>query len=72
TSEKTLYSSYNIGEFVRLLEPYGFFQVHRSHLVNLNRIVRYNREGMVTLEDDSSVPVSKRRRSEFLQQLTRI
>lgn len=70
--EKTLYSSYNIGEFVRLLEPYGFFQVHRSHLVNLNRIVKYNREGMVTLEDHSSAPVSKRRRSEFLQQLTRI
>ncbi|MBV6653380.1 MAG: response regulator transcription factor [Mameliella sp.] len=65
-------SSYNIGEFVRLLSPYGFFQVHRSHLINLNRIIRYNREGQVTMEDESTVPVSKRRRSEFLQKLPRL
>jgi two-component system LytT family response regulator len=72
TESRTLVSSYSIGEFVRLLEPYGFFQVHRSHLINLNRILRYNREGQVTLEDHSQVPVSKRRRAEFLQQLTRL
>jgi two-component system LytT family response regulator len=69
---RSLVSSYNIGEFVRLLEPYGFFQTHRSHLINLNRILRYNREGQVTMEDHSLVPVSKRRRGEFLQQLTRL
>lgn len=72
TGSKTLVSSYSIGEFVRLLDPYGFFQAHRSHLINLNRILRYNREGQVTMEDHSQVPVSKRRRGEFLQQLTRL
>lgn len=72
TESRTLISSYNIGEYVRLLEPYGFFQVHRSHLINLNRIQRYNREGQVLMEDHSQVPVSKRRRGEFLQQLTRL
>ncbi len=72
SQQRIIYSSYNIGEFVRLLEPYGFFQVHRSHLINLNRIQKYNREGIVIMEDESSVPVSKRRRSEFLRKLTRI
>ncbi|MEQ8703823.1 MAG: LytTR family DNA-binding domain-containing protein [Phaeodactylibacter sp.] len=69
---QTLVSSYNIGEFVRLLEPYGFFQVHRSHLINHNRILRYNRDGQVTMEDQSQVPVSKRRKGDFLQRLTRL
>jgi two-component system LytT family response regulator len=72
SNDTHLYSSYNIGEFIRLLEPYGFFPIHRSHLVNLNRITKYNRDGMVTMEDGSVAPVSKRRRTEFLKQLTRV
>lgn len=67
-----LISSYNIGEFVRLLSPYGFYQTHRSHLINLDRVLRYNRDGQVTMEDHSVVPVSKRRRNEFLQRLPRL
>ncbi|WP_170254470.1 LytR/AlgR family response regulator transcription factor [Phaeodactylibacter luteus] len=67
-----LLSAYPIGEFVRLLEPYGFFLAHRSHLVNLSHIVQYSREGYVIMEDGAKVPVSKRKRSEFLQRLTRL
>ncbi len=65
-------SSYNIGEFVRLLEPYGFFLVHKSHLINLAFISKYSKEGLVILEDGSSVPVSKRKRNNFLDHISRL
>ena len=67
-----LTSSYNIGEFVRLLQPYGFFQVHKSHLINLAFISKYHKEGTVILEDGARVPVSKRRRSDFLDHISRL
>ncbi len=59
-------SSYNLGEFRKLLEPFGFFSPHKSHLINLNRIKKYLKEGSVIMTDGSRVPVSRRRKSEFL------
>lgn len=70
--QQSIVSSYNLGEFVRLLEPYGFFSTHKSHLINLSQIQRYHKEGTVTLLDGDSVPVSKRKKAEFLQRLTRL
>lgn len=69
---KGLLSSYNIGEFRKLLEAYDFFMPHRSHLINLCHIERYDREGTVTMVDNSHVPVSRRKKQEFLDMLTRI
>ena len=69
---KNILSSYNIGEYIRLLEPYGFFATHKSHLINLDYIKKYQKDGNAYLEDGSAVPVSKRRRSQFLEQLTRL
>lgn len=59
-------SSYNLGEFIKLLEPLGFFSTHRSHLINLSYIKKFKREGAVQMLDDFNVPISRRRRSEFL------
>ncbi len=73
TSAKTnIISSYNIGEFKKLLEPYGFFSPHKSHLINLSLIKKYKREGTIILRDDSYVPVAKRKKSEFLKQIIRL
>jgi two-component system, LytTR family, response regulator len=67
TTEKTdLISSYNLGEFCRILEPHGFFSPHKSHLINMKYISKYNREGSIILFDGSHVPVSKRRKRDFL------
>lgn len=71
-SGKTLLSSYNIGEFRRLLENYNFFSCHKSHLINLLHIKKYMKEGTILMEDNSYVPVSKRRKTDFLKVLTRI
>ena len=70
--EKEILSSYNIGEFRKLLENYGFFSAHKSHLINMLHIKRYDREGTVSMIDGSNVPVSRRKKQEFLDLLTRL
>jgi two-component system LytT family response regulator len=72
TEKKDILSSYNIGEFRKLLEDYGFFAPHKSHLINLSHIKRYDKEGTVTMVDNSNVPVSRRKKQEFLDKLTRV
>lgn len=70
--KKSLFSSYNIGEYVKLLEAYNFFTTHKSHLINMNYIKKYHKEGSITMEDGSYVPIAKRRKKEFLDSLTRL
>lgn len=69
TTKTDIISSYNIGEFKKLLEPYGFFATHKSHLINLTFVKHYRREGTIILKDNSSVPVAKRRKGIFLKQV---
>lgn len=71
-TRSNLVSSYNIGEFRRLLEPFGFFSPHKSHLINMSCLVKYKREGTVILSDGSSIPVSKRRKKNFLDLLRHV
>jgi two-component system LytT family response regulator len=54
--------------FEAALKDLGFFRVHKSHLVNLDHIERYQKTtdgGILTLLDESSVPVSRNLRGEF-------
>ena len=69
---KDILSSYNIGEFRKLLEQYGFYAPHKSHLINMQHIQRYDKEGIVTMVDRSLVPISRRKKQEFMEQLTRL
>ena len=63
TATKTLKS------FCELLEPYQFFRVHQSHLINIEHLVRYvkGEGGYVVLSDGSMVNVSRANREKFLQ-----
>lgn len=67
---KEILSSYNIGEFVKLLADTTFFQTHRSHIINLAKISQYQKDGTIIMEDGSSVPLARRRKDEFLQLVT--
>ena len=67
TDKSDIISSYNIGKFINMLEPYSFFSPHKSHLINLTYVRKYYREGSLILTDGSRVPVSKRRKCKFLQ-----
>ncbi len=61
-----LLSSHNLGTFKKLLESSFFYLVHRSYIINLNYIVRYQSEGYVVMSDKKEIPVSKNLRDDFL------
>lgn len=72
TENKAILSSYNLGEFRKLLEAYHFYSPHKSHLISLNHIIRYDKEGTIEMTDGVTVPVARRRRQEFLEKMTRL
>lgn len=49
-----------------LLSPM-FFRVHQSHLINVNSILSYSREGMVHMNDKSVVPISRGKKEQFFK-----
>lgn len=69
TRKVNMISSYNIGEFRKLLEPYGFFACHKSHLINLMHVKKFTREGFIYLIDNIAIPLARRKRLEFLDQI---
>lgn len=62
-SEKLMAMS-NIKDAYKLLKNYGFVQIHRSYIVNMEYIDRYDSRQMV-LKDRSVIPVSRERISDF-------
>lgn len=70
-SGNVIVSSYNLGVFRDMLESYDFFSTHKSHLINKNHVVRYLKEGEVILSDDSSVPVARRRKDDFMEEVVK-
>lgn len=71
TTEKSdIISSYNIGKFADLLEENGFFSCHRSHLINLQYVKKYTREGYIFFSANSKpVPLARRKRCAFLKEM---
>lgn len=61
--------TYNIGRFKKLLKEYGFISCHKSHMINEELISRYYKEGYVEMIDESSVPVSRRLKSQFIERI---
>ena len=65
-------SSYHLGIFKKLLQPFGFFLPHKSFLINLSLIKKFHKEGTITMVDDSHVPLARRKRTEFLSMVRRV
>jgi len=65
-------SSLNLGEYEELLKDYDFFRVHHSYIINRQYIQRYVRGegGEIIISTDQRIPVSRRRKEEFLSWLT--
>ena len=71
TKGKPILVSKPIGEYEAILERSGFFRIHHSHIVNMIHIKEYKRGkgGAVMMVDGSEVPVSVRRKGDFLEKL---
>lgn len=68
-NKQKILASKSIKEYEEILPSYQFFRIHNSHLVNINRMLKYNkgRGGSVTMEDGTQIEVASRRRTDFLK-----
>ena len=60
--------SKTLGEYDELLTQDDFFRVHKSHLINLKQIKRYEKAngGSLVMNNDSHVPVASRKKDKLL------
>lgn len=67
SDQKPVLSSHNLGWFEKLLETHSFFRISKSHLINLQHVVRYNKSdgGYVIMSDQSNLPISDMKKDEF-------
>lgn len=72
TKEYSIMSSYNLGEFKKIVDETLFFQVHRSYIINMLHVKRYETTGSIIMEDNMQIPVSKTARSEFMAMFSKI
>ena len=58
-----------IKDYEEMLQEYGFMRVHKSHIINLNFIDRFEKAdgGSIILKDQSSIPVSVRKKESLLK-----
>ncbi|MFB6343542.1 LytR/AlgR family response regulator transcription factor [Saccharicrinis sp. FJH62] len=56
-------------EYDELLSYAGFFRPHQSHLVNMEHILRYDKNdgGYLVMDDHSEVPVATRKRDDLFR-----
>lgn len=69
SNRKSILSSNSIGHFFKLLENQNFYLVHKSYLINLDYIEKYLNEGYIILTNNLKIPVSRNKRSDFLNSL---
>lgn len=69
-NKETICSSKNIKYYDELLTSKGFFRIHRSHLINVRQVKEYLKSdgGYVIMKDQSTIPVSRRRRQDFIDE----
>ncbi|MCI4666538.1 MAG: LytTR family transcriptional regulator, partial [Bacteroidia bacterium] len=61
--------SKTLKEFVQKLEPYGFVRTHRSHLINMDYILKFRKakSHQIELKDGTVLTLSAGRREEFMR-----
>lgn len=65
-------STKKMNHYESLLAKYPFYKLHRSHLINLNKIreiVKTEGEGMVVMHDGSQIEISRAKKDEFLRMM---
>lgn len=60
-----LLSSYSIGKYRPMLDGLAFCQVHRSYIVNLNHVKRYEHPGSLHMSNGAIIPVSRQNKDEL-------
>jgi len=73
-SNKKILVSNTLKEYDEMLGEYGFFRVHKSFLINLGHIERFEKSegGYIVLSNESKVPVASRKREQLLDLFDRM
>lgn len=67
---KKIVCSRNLKEFQEILNKDIFYRAHNSHLINLLLVKRFVRgEGVIEMQDGSTVTLSRRNKDEFIQRM---
>ena len=71
TDGKRYTLSKTLGDVEEMFGHLDFFRVHQSYLINFTQMKSYMRDdgGMVIMLDGARIPISKRRKEEFLRRL---
>ena len=71
---KRIVISKSLKEYELLLEPYGFIRPHHSHLINIDKILRFDKVdgGSLIMETLEEIPVSHRKKTQILQLLDKL
>lgn len=66
---KKIMVSRQLKDYDGMLGDFGFFRVHKSHLVNTEQITRFEKAdgGYLVMSDESRVPVASRKRERLME-----
>lgn len=74
TGDRKIVVSRTLKDYEELLKDFSFFRVHKSHLINLRFIERYEKAdgGNVVMSNGNHIPVASRKQGELLELLEKI
>ena len=73
-NNKRILVSNTLKEYDEMLIEYGFFRAHKSYLINLIHIDRFEKVdgGTIVLTDEIKLPVASRKKEQLMEMLERI
>ncbi|WP_347173227.1 LytR/AlgR family response regulator transcription factor [Polaribacter uvawellassae] len=70
SNKKKIVVTKKLKEIDELLPSDHFFRIHNSYIINLHKIKEFLKvDGYVVLENNAKIPVSRQRKSKFLEKL---
>ncbi|MGJ8743384.1 LytR/AlgR family response regulator transcription factor [Polaribacter sp.] len=70
SDNKKIVVTKKLKEIDELLPTDDFFRIHNSYIINLHKIKEFLKtDGYVVLENNAKIPVSRQRKTEFLEKL---
>ena len=66
--------STSLKEYEEMLKAFGFYRIHKSFLINMRYIERFEKTegGSIILNNEVKIPVASRKRDELLELFDRI
>lgn len=70
TGNQKILVTKKLKEINQILPTQGFFRIHNSYIINLNKIKEFLKtDGYVIMESGHKIPVARQRKSDFLEKL---